>query len=150
MESTLRLCNICTKPGPRICANCHNSRYCSRECQQVDWPTHKLVCKTFKDFQKRPEERSRRAIYFPDSGGRAQFTWLPFTHVDDECEGHYHVPDLSIPFRKDKRAYAMMNITFNPARNRPLSHTIALRFRDTFLIDGSKPNGSIAALIDTT
>jgi len=35
---------VCGKPGHHICAKCGVRRYCSKECQKDDWPTHKLVC----------------------------------------------------------------------------------------------------------
>eukprot|EP01127_Copromyxa_protea_P003447 TRINITY_DN13267_c0_g1_i1.p1 TRINITY_DN13267_c0_g1~~TRINITY_DN13267_c0_g1_i1.p1 ORF type:complete len:256 (-),score=29.75 TRINITY_DN13267_c0_g1_i1:8-706(-) len=28
-----------------VCGNCKSARYCSRECQKVDWPRHKIICK---------------------------------------------------------------------------------------------------------
>jgi hypothetical protein len=28
-----------------VCSGCHKARYCNRECQKKDWPTHKAACK---------------------------------------------------------------------------------------------------------
>jgi hypothetical protein len=28
-----------------ICSGCHDVHYCSRECQRLDWPVHKKLCK---------------------------------------------------------------------------------------------------------
>lgn len=34
----------CYKPGTENCSRCRARKYCSRECQQKDWPAHKLTC----------------------------------------------------------------------------------------------------------
>lgn len=34
----------CGAPG-KACSNCHMRYYCSRECQALDWPDHKMFCK---------------------------------------------------------------------------------------------------------
>jgi hypothetical protein len=31
-----------------VCGGCRGVRYCSKECQKMDWPTHKKLCKTMK------------------------------------------------------------------------------------------------------
>jgi hypothetical protein len=41
-------CFVCRQPkhsGLQECVGCHNVRYCSRECQKKDWPSHKKICK---------------------------------------------------------------------------------------------------------
>jgi MYND finger len=38
-------CNTCFKPqSNQKCSKCKKTRYCSKECQTVDWPTHKTIC----------------------------------------------------------------------------------------------------------
>ena len=39
-------CRVCGANEARRCAGCEQARYCSRECQQVDWPSHRKVCRT--------------------------------------------------------------------------------------------------------
>jgi hypothetical protein len=34
----------CGKAGTKACQKCNVTRYCSRECQRADWPTHKRSC----------------------------------------------------------------------------------------------------------
>ena len=44
----LKLCsNNCGKPGRKVCGGCGVARYCSEECQLVDWTErgHRAVCK---------------------------------------------------------------------------------------------------------
>ena len=35
----------CAKIGALICSQCKNVGYCSKECQKVDWGSHKRNCK---------------------------------------------------------------------------------------------------------
>jgi len=38
-------CGNCANPDPKnTCARCRSQKYCSRECQQKHWPTHKKSC----------------------------------------------------------------------------------------------------------
>ncbi|KAJ7575987.1 hypothetical protein C8J56DRAFT_800933 [Mycena floridula] len=49
-EGLFECCTVCDTLGPTKlgqCANC-KTRYCSKECQKVDWKTHKLLCLVFQ------------------------------------------------------------------------------------------------------
>jgi hypothetical protein len=39
----MSLC-ICGRLGEKYCARCKSQKYCSVDCQKVDWKTHKVVC----------------------------------------------------------------------------------------------------------
>ena len=54
--------------------------------QANDWPIHKLVCTTFEDFSpdKRPSDRHKRAILFPQDGEQPHFFWLRFVTPEDD------------------------------------------------------------------
>lgn len=45
----LDCCSVCAKKADlKTCKECHKIRYCSRDCQRVDWKTHKTNCKKEK------------------------------------------------------------------------------------------------------
>ncbi|XP_011200592.2 zinc finger MYND domain-containing protein 10 homolog [Bactrocera dorsalis] len=39
-----RKCKMCATNAVKKCANCKNIYYCSKKCQQEDWPQHKRNC----------------------------------------------------------------------------------------------------------
>lgn len=48
-------CENCSGPGTLTCLACKSVRYCSRECQRVDWKKHKAACLSMK-AKKLPSE----------------------------------------------------------------------------------------------
>jgi hypothetical protein len=47
-ERVLNMCRCCGEPNaPHICSKCEQARYCTKECQTMDWKTykHKLICR---------------------------------------------------------------------------------------------------------
>ncbi|CAF1564193.1 unnamed protein product [Adineta ricciae] len=47
-ERVMNMCRCCNEPNaPHVCGRCKQARYCSQECQVMDWKTyeHKLLCK---------------------------------------------------------------------------------------------------------
>ncbi|KAK3714284.1 hypothetical protein LTR37_007870 [Vermiconidia calcicola] len=79
-------CPCCTEDGKLTCAGCKNIKYCSAECQQADWPSHKLLCKTFKDFQERPGPNMCRTIALLPDEAKPRFMWCTVKY-GDEYEG---------------------------------------------------------------
>ncbi|KAF2101350.1 hypothetical protein NA57DRAFT_53323 [Rhizodiscina lignyota] len=51
-----------------------SSKYCSKHCQESDWPSHKLLCKSFREFHP-PFPDACRAIFFPEDTARPY--WIP-------------------------------------------------------------------------
>jgi len=141
------LCTACNEPNGRHCARCKSARYCSTACQKADWPTHKLLCPTFSDFEssKRATNEHFRAILFPVDEEKPKFIWLHCAWHDDE-DGSNQYPETKSFLGPN---LSMAPIKYNPVLSRKLSDTIYVRYRDTFLIDGSIPSKSIAAITAT-
>ncbi|KAL7894328.1 hypothetical protein HDV64DRAFT_127229 [Trichoderma sp. TUCIM 5745] len=146
------LCFVCDKQGARRCAKCKSARYCSTACQKEDWPTHKLVCTSFASHtaSNRPTDEHFRVLLFPVDG-KPEITWLASRwHIgdqEDESDDKYQSFDTkSIP---GLDALAMASIQRNPRLKRNLINTIYICHRDTFLVDGSKPNQGVARVTST-
>jgi hypothetical protein len=77
------LCVMCNKVGVQACAGCHNIRYCSQACQKLDWPRHKLLCKSWKTYQHRHVPGSVRGIWFGCNNAAPRFVWILPQHLTD-------------------------------------------------------------------
>lgn len=99
-------CTICGIPAT-FCVRCKSAAYCSLECQQTDWETHRLLCKKFGDkadanFDDRPSKSHRLVIYFPmesnfptgpkqyTSPKRPKLCWVDTKPVQSERGQHFH------------------------------------------------------------
>lgn len=143
-------CTICDKENAKYCARCKSTSYCSKECQKKDWVIHKLLCATFCDFDnsKRPSEDHYRAVLFDPSKAKPEFIWLLCKWHDDDMEDRFQLPESKIVIGHDV-APAHVPVQYNQRLERRLLKTIFFTYRDTFLIDGSRPNNSIAAITST-
>jgi hypothetical protein len=60
MEQSLKnFCSICSKEAELKCSNCKQCYYCSRNCQKVDWKTHKIFCRESELLTKRELEADK-------------------------------------------------------------------------------------------
>ncbi|KAH6975009.1 hypothetical protein BKA56DRAFT_589904 [Ilyonectria sp. MPI-CAGE-AT-0026] len=144
-------CTICETPGARACARCKSSHYCSKECQLDDWPVHKLLCASFSSFamSARPSETHFRGIFFPQDRPKPQVAWLDCQWHDDEDDGiKWQHPDLN-PFLGPDSWPKSIPIQTDAVLQRILPDTINICYRDGFLVDGSMPNRSAAAVVAT-
>lgn len=141
MASPETHCPTCVEPGTLLCAGCRDVKYCSVECQQTDWPAHKLLCKTFKDFQERPAPDMRRVIVFPENEKKPYFLWTAIKmrkgYQEVECE------EELMKTRCDRRV-----IYYNPITLINVRSTMVIKYRDNFFGDGSKENMSVSAATD--
>lgn len=85
----LRTCILCGKPDARRCERCKSSLYCSSVCQKDDWPTHKLLCAKFADFdaEKRPTNNHIIAVMFPEDASKPKLMWLPIRSCENVDTG---------------------------------------------------------------
>lgn len=51
----------CGKIGALICSQCKNAGYCSKECQKVDWASHKKSCKRNRVDTPGQAQKGRKA-----------------------------------------------------------------------------------------
>lgn len=77
-DSLNKTCIRCTDAATNPCEGCKGISYCSPECQQADWPSHKLLCESFKDFAQPPPspDMVRIIIFHPDEK-EPRFAWAP-------------------------------------------------------------------------
>jgi hypothetical protein len=70
-------CPRCTDAATKICGSCKAISYCSPECQQADWPSHKLLCKSFREFNQPPPspDMVRIVVFLPEER-KPRFMWV--------------------------------------------------------------------------
>lgn len=76
MPALAPLCTMCNSAGTVTCTRCHSSKYCSKRCQEGDWLSHKLLCKSFSKLRK-SAPGTVRAILFPTDTLKPQWVELP-------------------------------------------------------------------------
>lgn len=142
-------CVVCNKSNTRLCNRCKSARYCSTTCQSADFPTHKLLCAVYSTFDtsSRPTDEHFQAILFPPGDNKPKVVWLKCKWYDDDS-GRYQLPQTG-SFLGPDACGSHTPILYNPVLKRKLSDTICVCYRDTFLIDGSTTNNSIASITAT-
>lgn len=77
-------CPRCTDKTHKICTACKSIAYCSLECQEADWPLHKILCSKFKDFSddQRPRDDMRRVVVFHPDEDSPRLMWAPVVSPD--------------------------------------------------------------------
>lgn len=51
-------CARCSAASTKRCGRCLKAFYCTKECQTVDWPVHRLHCKTASDVENQLKQQS--------------------------------------------------------------------------------------------
>ncbi|MCJ1474784.1 hypothetical protein MMC13_003444 [Lambiella insularis] len=142
-------CTVCNAQKSKACTNCKSSYYCSVECQQTDWPIHKLLCKSFKNLPQRPRPSFKLAISFPPDDISPKLIWVDSQRIDDRegPDDPYHtffdIPKIADHMGCDIRSLEDKSIIENTLRSFSLEHTLWLFCRDNFMNDGSKTNKSV-------
>ncbi|KAI4860214.1 hypothetical protein F4820DRAFT_437501 [Hypoxylon rubiginosum] len=153
-------CVMCNKMPAMLCQRCRSCYYCSRQCQKSDYPSHKLLCRDFANQSPRPSPSHKRAILFPVERTKPKLIWMLCTlRYSSEDDGFEPQPFETINARAylgpDEPWVETQHIEYNPKRNRRLGsgmvyfarrkagYSIALKFREAGLVDGSAINGSL-------
>ncbi|KAI4678566.1 hypothetical protein J4E81_010661 [Alternaria sp. BMP 2799] len=157
----MTLCDECDNESTLRCSGCGSSWYCSKECQKKAWALHKILCKSVKDFQDRPEaegpdEKYTRAIYFHPDEGAPRFVWLKTMTKDGEyghpcltaCPGALAANNEKETESGEEIGMTDMKIRHNHALARRLPYNLFLSYRENFLHDGSTHNMAIDKIID--
>ncbi|KAG8664667.1 hypothetical protein FPOAC2_10370 [Fusarium poae] len=133
------LCTICGSSDARRCACCHSAAYCSLECQQTDWRTHRLLCRKFSEhaqgnFTNRPSPTHHLAVFFPMDKTRPSLVWVDTKKDKYEAKPYFHpVLDqlLHIPGNDNYIGRGLRQVRGNILRGRPSNQdTIHLWFLD--------------------
>lgn len=49
------------------CTRCKSVKYCSKQCQEAHWMSHKVICKAIRKLESEEEKRCQEACDFSDS-----------------------------------------------------------------------------------
>jgi hypothetical protein len=52
----------CTEKSAKWCSKCKDAKYCSSECQQMDWPSHSLNCEEAARCKKTAKLMMKRML----------------------------------------------------------------------------------------
>jgi hypothetical protein len=126
MES---LCAMCQWPNcsKKQCTGCYAIQYCSKRCQSLDWPAHKLICRSWTTFiDDRPSPDVRAAIWFPRDAIRPKMVWVHFAHDSN----NFYMPDFDSFLGANH--HVVYSLPFNHIKRRGLQmdHTITVWYRD--------------------
>ncbi|KAG6989394.1 Ubiquitin carboxyl-terminal hydrolase 19 [Fusarium oxysporum f. sp. conglutinans] len=88
-------CTTCGSSEASRCARCRSAAYCSLECQQTDWRTHRLLCTKFSEqaqdnYASRPSPTHYLAIFFPMDKKRPSIVWIDTKKDKYEVEPYFH------------------------------------------------------------
>lgn len=80
------ICAICKEPANAKCTRCRSAVYCSRACQKIDFPLHKLLCSkigTFVEEKPRPSDVHYLALLFHEKSNLPGLVWVEAEYIYD-------------------------------------------------------------------
>ncbi|KAL2068295.1 hypothetical protein VTL71DRAFT_16393 [Oculimacula yallundae] len=152
LSYTFICCFSTSTSEAQVCGTCKSSAYCSKACQQVDWPLHKILCKKLAKLLRtsRPKYPTKLGILLSADNPEPKLVWVPYqkppkpnsSTTYEEMVIHHL---LGEPITETIESF---NIARNEVRGYGLDHTVVIYARDNWLNDGSKPNQAALALTD--
>ncbi|MCJ1249724.1 hypothetical protein MMC30_006950 [Trapelia coarctata] len=74
-------CTTCNAPALMSCPECGGAKYCSKDCQDDDWKTHKYLCRHASSMEKRTSQHFRRPLLLTASEYHPKWIWI---WIDEE------------------------------------------------------------------
>ncbi|GAP90662.2 putative zinc finger mynd-type protein [Rosellinia necatrix] len=101
-------------------------------------------------MKKRPTKEHLRAFLFPVGQKQPKLIWLhcEWQEPEDEDETRWQLANAK-PFLNNNHGHEVP-IQYNEVLTRRLLNTVCVSYRDSFLVDGSAPNSSVAAITATS
>ncbi|KAI1341252.1 hypothetical protein F5Y15DRAFT_422527 [Xylariaceae sp. FL0016] len=140
-------CIYCEQPGLHTCGQCQSARYCSRECQEKDWPVHQLVCYSYLEFSdaKRPSTHHARAIVFlAEENSKPRFIW-----IEEFTESGYSFPVIDCwlgSYARYSNMVTDMNEPLDRAGHWSIGHGLLMIGLNEQPVPGVPVNASIVSL----
>ncbi|KAF2229166.1 hypothetical protein EV356DRAFT_537482 [Viridothelium virens] len=76
-------CCVCNNATSNACTECGSAKYCSEDCQNDDWKTHKALCHAMKTMPERPSQDHRLGILFAVDKEVPTLVWVHTPYHDD-------------------------------------------------------------------
>jgi hypothetical protein len=133
-EKAQQTCPRCTEPATKQCGGCKSIAYCSLECQQADWPSHKSLCKDFAAFAgPRPSINLRRVVVFIPGEDKPRFKWAPLEEEDLRDGNGEHVYPSNVIDTPEYVTWTAIKGEANVWTGAPLGYTIHVWHDDEFM-----------------
>jgi hypothetical protein len=128
----------------KSCGTCKNISYCSPECQQADWATHKVLCKDFNAFtEPRPSPEMKRVVVFLPGEQKPRFMWSRVT--DNELYPGAYLNDM---YRPKNLFWRQAETSKNVWTGEDLGYIVQVWYDDNFFenfYDGGRAPALLAA-----
>lgn len=149
-----KYCITCGKFGNvNRCARCKGAWYCDRNCQQADWPCHKILCAKYAKLnESEPIKNGYRAFLFRAGSLEPELLVLPVTSRGQRDSQ----PITSLLHHEESKFGQYLEypgFRFNARLEMPYIYPgeiflgMQVVCRETFSCDGSPPNKSIFASV---
>ncbi|MCJ1265747.1 hypothetical protein MMC22_005627 [Lobaria immixta] len=120
-DSDTKECAICPDNIRFMCTSCKSTGYCSAECKDTDWPSHKVLCHQFQSHlaEEPIGHDAVPVVFFQPSAPRPSLVWMTAEQIG-QCD---------IKLRLESGSDALGRTTvggINPIRQRPYRRPIVL------------------------